>query len=95
VFALVAGSRILDAQTYHQLAQGVIKARLAQERWFGGSSHATGSKLKAAYGLIEVAQSQNVDAGSLGHLSRKVFEQVSDPRHPQTASAVFTPALIN
>ena len=95
VFALVAGSRILDAQTYHQLAQGVIKARLAQERWFGGSSHATGSKLKAAYGLIEAAPGQNMDANSLGRLSRKVFEQVSEPRHPQIAQTFSRPSVLN
>lgn len=95
VFALVAGSHLLDPQTYHQLAQGVIKARLAQERWFGGSSHATGSKLKAAYGLIEAEPGHNLDASSLGHLSRKLFEHVSGSRNALTASAVFTSTAIN
>jgi len=95
VFALVAGSRVLESKAYHQLAKGVIKARLAQERWFGGSSHATGSKLKAAYGLIESAFGATVDAGSLAELSRQIYQQVSGSRHPQTASAVFSTASIN
>jgi len=95
VFALVAGSRILDAQTYHQLAQGVITARLVQERWSGGGSHATGSKLTAAYSLIEIAQTPHVDVGSLAHLSRKVFEQISDSRHPQVAQTSSKPSVLN
>lgn len=95
VFALVAGSRLLDSQTYHQLAQGVIKARLAQERGFSGSSHATGSKLKAAYSLIEVTQGDAVAVETLANVSRRLYDEVSEPPHSRVAQSSVKSSALN
>lgn len=95
VFALVAGSILFNRDTYHQVAQGVIKARLAQERWFSGSSHATGKKLEIAYGLIDLQPEVTVNAENLAQHSREIFEKISGQRYRETALISLPESTIN
>ena len=75
-FALIYAREILDESRFHALALGVIRSRLGFDRAHGESSHSTGKQLVDVYQRLQKLPSVLENAGSVGVVSRSLFQQV-------------------
>jgi hypothetical protein len=77
VFALVAAKRLLDTDSYQAIAEGVIKARIGQQRWFSPRTHATGRALEGVYQILKSTDADTLlDSASLEQQSIDLIEQL-------------------
>lgn len=88
VFALVAAKNLLDSDSFKTMAEGVVKARIAQTRWFSPKTHSTGRSLQSAYQLLS-SSNENIglDSAGIGQLSLDLVEQLNAVSSPLALSS--------
>jgi len=76
VFALVAAKRLLNKDSYQAIAEGVIRARIGQQRWYSPRTHATGRPLESVYQLLKSMDTEtSLGSASLEQQSVDLIER--------------------